>query len=62
MDTQNEKKNTYIENEQNKPHFCKYRFLNRSYIKKRKGALNNCTKALFWLCGLETNEHLYLPS
>ena len=30
--------------------------------KKRKGALDNCTKALFWLCGLETNEHLYLPS
>ena len=42
--------------------------------KKRKGALDNCTKALFWLCGLqkcafnsnfsglETNEHSYLPS
>ena len=28
--------------------------------KKRKGALDNCTKALFWLCGLETNEHLYV--
>ena len=30
--------------------------------KKRKGALDNCTKALFWLCGLETSEHLCPPS